>query len=95
MFYVEDLPKISDSEKELVDSLLKAVIANWKAVGQMSPDGLRGSYFVRSGKIEPAGGANVLTIEKKTYDILLDKLPWGYTVIKHPWMEKILNVKWR
>ncbi len=95
VFYVEDLPKISDSEKELVDSLLKAVIANWKAVGQMSPDGLRGSYFVRSGKIEPAGGANVLTIEKKTYDILLDKLPWGFTVIKHPWMSKILNVKWR
>ena len=95
VFYVDELPKISDSEKELVDSLLKAVIANWKAVGQMSPDGLRGSYFVRSGKIETAGGANVLTVEKKTFDILLDKLPWGYTIVKHPWMPKILNVKWR
>lgn len=91
----DELPKVSDSEKELVDGLLKAVIANWNAVGQMSPDGLRGTYFVRLGKIDTSGGTDVLTVEKKTYDILLDKLPWGYTVIKHPWMPKVLNVKWR
>jgi hypothetical protein len=95
VIYGDELPKVSDSEKELVDSLLKAVIANWKAVGQMSPDGLRGSYFVRPGNVETAGAADTLTVEKKTYDILLDKLPWGYTMVKHPWMKKVLNVKWR
>lgn len=95
VFLVNELPEVSDDEKRLVDSLLKAVIANWKAVGQMSPDGLRGSYFVRNGSVETADATDVLTVEKKAYDILLDKLPWSFTVVKHPWMKKALNVKWR
>ena len=95
VLYADELPKVSDSEKELVDSLLQAVVANWKAVGHMSPDGLRGTYFVRNGTVETSGMTDMLTVETKTYDILLDKLPWGYSMIKHPWMKKVLNVKWR
>ena len=95
VLYVDELPKVSDSEKELIDSLLNAVIANWKAVGHMSPDGLRGTYFVRNGTLETAGASDMLTVETKTFDILLDKLPWGYSMIKHSWMKKVLNVKWR
>ena len=95
VLYVDELPKVSDSEKELIDSLLNAVIANWKAVGHMSPDGLRGTYFVRNGTLETAGVSDMLTVETKTFDILLDKLPWGYSMIKHSWMKKVLNVKWR
>ena len=95
VLYVDELPKVSDNEKELIDSLLNAVIANWKAVGHMSPDGLRGTYFVRNGTLETAGASDMLTVETKTFDILLDKLPWGYSMIKHSWMKKVLNVKWR
>ncbi|SHK61306.1 contractile injection system tape measure protein [Fibrobacter sp. UWB12] len=95
VLYADELPKVSDSEKELIDSLLNAVIANWKAVGHMSPDGLRGTYFVRNGTLETAGATDMLTVETKTFDILLDKLPWGYSMIKHAWMPKVLNVKWR
>lgn len=91
----EDLPELSQSEKDLVESLLQALIANWKAVGHMSTDGLRGTYFVRSGKLNTEGATDGLTVENKTYDILLEKLPWGYSMIKHPWMKKVLNVKWR
>ena len=95
VFYVDELPKLDDNEKELIEGLLKAVIANWAAVGHMSPDGLRSTYFVRQGRIEADGAADSLTVEKKTFDILLDKLPWGFSIIKHPWMKKVLNVKWR
>ena len=95
VLYADELPKVSDSEKELIDSLLNAVIANWKAVGHMSPDGLRGTYFVRNGTLETVGASDMLTVETKTFDILLDKLPWGYSMIKHSWMKKVLNVKWR
>ena len=91
----EELPELSQAEKDLVESLLQALIANWKAVGHMSTDGLRGTYFVRNGKLNLGDSVNVLTVENKTYDILLEKLPWGYSMIKHPWMKKVLNVKWR
>jgi len=95
LFRVDELPAVSDDEKQLVEGLLKAVIANWKAVGHMSPDGLRGSYFVRSGVVETAGAMDLLTVENKTFDILIERLPWTYSMIKHPWMKKTLNVKWR
>lgn len=90
-----ELPEISESEKALIEDLLKTVISYWTAVGHMSPDGLRSTYFVRQGRIEADGATDLLTVEKKTFDILLDKLPWGYSIIKHPWMPKVLNVKWR
>lgn len=95
VFEVDDLPKISDEEKATVDSLLTAIIANWKAVGHMSPDGLRSTYLVRPGTVEITGATDLLTVENKTFDILLDRLPWSYSVIKYPWMEKVLNVKWK
>jgi hypothetical protein len=95
VFTVDDLPKLSDEEKALVDSLLTAIISNWSAVGHMSPDGLRSTYLVRAGTVESSGATDLLTVENKTFDILIDRLPWSYSVIKHPWMPKVLNVKWR
>ena len=95
VFLSDELPKISESEKELIDGLLKAVITNWGAVGHMSPDGLRSTYFVRLGKIDVAEKEDLLTVENNTFDFLLDKLTWGYSKIKYSWMPKLLNVKWR
>ncbi len=31
----------------------------------------------------------------KTFDVLLDKLPWGVQIIKLPWMKTSLFCKWR
>jgi len=36
-----------------------------------------------------------LTIEPGTFDMLLDSLPWSYSVIKHAWMERAIHVTWR
>ena len=95
VFAADDLPKLSDEEKALVDSLHTAIISNWSAVGHMSPDGLRSTYLVRAGTVETSGATDLLTVENKTFDILVDRLPWAFSVIKHPWMKKVLNVKWR
>ncbi|MEO1401775.1 MAG: contractile injection system tape measure protein [Cyanobacteria bacterium J06635_1] len=36
----------------------------------------------------------LLQIERETYDILLDQLPWSIRVVKLPWMPKLLYVEW-
>jgi hypothetical protein len=33
-------------------------------------------------------------VEKKAYDILLDRLPWGIGMIKLSWAPYVLNVEW-
>lgn len=82
-------------EKDLVESMLKAVITRWSKLGNTSIEGLRGSYIIREGYLEEEENGYQLQIEKKGYDILLDYLPWKLDLIKLPWMPKPLYVSWR
>ena len=86
--------KLSEEDKEEAEELLEAVIENWGALGSASPEGLRGGFLVRSGKLtyQPKGWH--LQIERETRDILLDRLPWGLGITKLPWMEELLFVDW-
>lgn len=87
--------EISDKEKETLESMLPGMISNWKILGNTSPAGLRETFLIRTGKLEQKSDAWYLTVEQKGFDVLLDQLPWSYTPIKHPWMRKIIHVKWR
>ncbi|RDE50477.1 MAG: hypothetical protein DVS81_11105 [Candidatus Accumulibacter meliphilus] len=77
------------------EALLVAVIGHWDALRNTSPDGLRGSFLVRPGKMSQGGdGDFLLQVEGQSCDILLDRLPWGLGVVKLPWMERMLWVEW-
>lgn len=87
---------LSAVEMEEANALLSAVIGHWTALGDSSIDGLRGSFLARPGKLSRRGdGADLLQVEPRSYDILLDRLPWGIGTIQLPWMERILWVEWR
>ena len=90
-----ELPTISDELKALADSLLQGVIANWGALGHTSPDGLRASFLIRQGILNNGEEGPTLSVENSAYDMLLDKLPWGYSTVKLSWMKIPLQVKWR
>lgn len=92
---VERTVELTVKEKELSDSLLETVITYWTALKKTSVDGLRGSFFIRKGKIENMDEHYRLTVEKQPYDILMDKLPWGINPVKLPWMDKPLYVNWK
>lgn len=87
--------ELSDEQKTLVNSLLAGVIANWNAIGHSTPDGLRASFLIRQGTLNDSEEAPLLAVENSAYDILLDKLQWGYSTVKLPWMKSPLHVKWR
>lgn len=78
------------------EALLRAVIQNWPALKNTSPDGLRSAFLQRPGLLSWSEGRDgwLLRVERQSLDFLLDQLPWGFSVIKHPWMEKMLVVEW-
>ncbi len=84
------------TEKEITESenLLGAVTNYWVPLNNTSIQGLRNSFLQREGKLELRENGWLLTIEQKTLDILLGKLPWGISTIRLPWMEQLLNVDW-
>ncbi len=83
------------AEREAADGLLAAMIAHWSALGHTSPAGLRQTFLMREGRLEHADEAWQLHVPPQTFDMLLDRLPWGYSTVKFPWMPEVLHVQWR
>ena len=93
---VESDVELTTAEQEEAVALLESVIHHWEALRNTSPDGLRGTFLVRAGKVSLRDDGDwVLQVEANTADILLDQLPWGISMIKLPWMRTMLWVEWR
>src|SRR5262249_41296575 len=93
---VESNLELTPAEREEAAALLEAVIRHWEALRNTSVDGLRGTFLIRPGKVSLRDDGDwLLQVESKSYDILLDQLPWGIGMIKLPWMERMLWVEWR
>jgi hypothetical protein len=76
------------------EELIMSVIKHWSALGKTSVDGFRQSFLQRFGVIEREEGKWVLRVERKGYDVLLERLPWGIGAIKSSWMKEPLFVEW-
>lgn len=92
---IEVAEEITALEKETVEGLLNAVIQHWTVLGGTSIDGLRDSFLQREGKLEEEENQFFLQIEQKSFDMLLDQIPWNITKVNLSWMDKTLNVEWR
>jgi len=88
------VPEIADNAKETVDIMLSSVIKHWTATEKTSVEGLRESFLQREGKLEEKEDYYVLNVDNKAYDILLQSIPWSFSIIKFPWMAKTIRVNW-
>ena len=86
--------ELTDIERKEVDELLSMVIKHWGALGDVGVDSLRQGFLQRDGKLSKRSDGWLLQIEKQTMDILLDRLPWGFGVVKLPWQADMLFVEW-
>ncbi|MEM7369909.1 MAG: contractile injection system tape measure protein [Bacteroidota bacterium] len=88
--------QLSPSLIQEAEEVLQAIITHWTALKATTIDGLRETFLQRMGRLvrmeQPSGW--LLQVERKSYDILLDRLPWTISSIKLPWMEEILRVEW-
>lgn len=85
---------IGDAEREEGEALLGAVVQHWSALGQTSIAGLRVAFLQRGGLLYPAPDGWLLRPQGETFDLLLDRLPWGLSIIRLPWMPGCLHTEW-
>ncbi len=88
--------KLEEAEIKEANELLQAVIKHWPALKDTSVEALRETFLQRNGKLSFNGrdGYWKLQVERKTVDVLLDKIPWGYSYIQLPWMKYALVTDW-
>lgn len=87
---------LDDNEKKIAESLVMSIIENWKAIGHVSIDGFRGTFLHREGKIEKETDEEIyLKVKQGPFDMLLDRLPWSYSMLKFKWHKKLLSTIWR
>jgi hypothetical protein len=85
---------LTESIKTEANDLLTEVIRYWPALKNTSPDGLRQMFIQRDGRLIQEDAKYRLIVERKAQDVLLDKLSWNISVIKLPWISKILFTEW-
>lgn len=85
---------IFESDKEMVESLIGAMISQWPAIGNSSNAGFRGNWFLRGGNLIENEENWMLSVDRRAYDILLQKCPYFSSRIQLPWMSKTLLVSW-
>jgi hypothetical protein len=87
--------EVSDHEKNVIEQMLNGVIAHWSALGKTSIAGLRQTFLAREGQLSFVEESWQLRIPSSSFDMLLDRLPWSFAMIKFPWMRDPLHVTWR
>jgi len=87
-------PPLEEAEAEECSKLLTAVIGHAPILKNMSIAGFRGTFLIRQGVLSPRDGAWLLRVERKMYDVVLERFPWSWQWIKLPWMAAPLRVEW-
>lgn len=91
---LEDNLSVSHKDKENCDQLLEAVIEHWEALKGASVPALRQTFISREGKLSQKEEHWLVQVERTGVDVLLDRLPWGYGVIKLPWLKNMIFTEW-
>lgn len=86
--------RLTKVQKQMCETLLNAVINNWPSVRGTSIAGFQQSFVQRNGTLKKDDDNWTLHVERKAFDVLLEQLPWGFSVIKFPWTEHFIHVQW-
>lgn len=81
-------------ERETIEGLLEAMIASWSALGRTSVEGLRQSFLMRDGELALGPQGWELSVVRGPFDMLMDRLPWSFSIVRFAWMPAPLHVTW-
>ncbi len=89
-------PSITAAKADLdvCDQLLHAAAASWAALRETSLASLRETFLQREGLLQLRDGRWTLQVQRNTLDVLIDQIPWNFSVIYHPWMINPIHVTW-
>jgi len=90
----ETLP-LSDQEKNETIELLQAILNNWTILQRSSVHALQSTFLQKQGRLKKTGTDWDLLIERDSaVEILIDKLPWGISMVKLPWNNFMILTQW-
>jgi hypothetical protein len=94
--HIDRFIQLEEAEIKEAYELLQAVITHWAALKNTSPQALQETFLQRNGKLSfnETDGYWKLQVERKAVDLLLDKIPWGFSYIQLPWMKYALITAW-
>lgn len=86
--------ELTAHEIEEAEELLRSVVENWKVLKNTSINGLRETFLKRDGVLSRKEKDWLLQVERKTADVLLESIPWGYSTISLGWNEHLVIIEW-
>ena len=86
---------ISQQDDVESEALLQSVINHWSVLKNTSIDGLRASFLQRSALLNETDEGWMVQMETAPFDMLINQLPWSFTIIKLPWMKKPIYTEWQ
>lgn len=98
--YNQPLPRtceLRQEDKSMVDDMIKSICKSWDKMRNTSMRGFMEAFLQRKGRVvfHEYSGRWEVKVEQKAYDVLIDSLPWTYTMCKYPWQKNMIDVKWR
>lgn len=91
---IPDEVNIPEESKALINGLMYAAIGHWSEIENSSIDGFRANWLIRDGNLVELEDKWELTVQKQAYDMLLNTSSFYFSIVKYPWMNKPLHVKW-
>lgn len=85
---------LQEEEKQEVIRMLEHLMKYWTVMENASVEGFRNSFFKREGLLRQTGDGWSLKVEKKSFDIVMDSMPWSIQMISLPCMNEIIYVEW-
>jgi hypothetical protein len=86
--------RLSKWERDEAEDLLASVLQHWKALKSTTINGLRTSFLERKAILTEQDNSWTVQVEKKSFDLLMDSIPWSFNLVKFSWMSKMLKVEW-
>jgi hypothetical protein len=75
-------------------NLLQVVLQQWQALKTRKTEALRETFLKRNGVLVKGAQGWILKVERNSFDVLLDKLPWPLSLVSLPWAPQLLSVEW-
>lgn len=85
---------LTDREKNECREVLLTMVQHWEALRGASPEAMLGTFVQRTGKISFKNDHWLLQVERNAADILLNRLPWGFGVVRLPWLNNLIYTEW-
>jgi predicted metal-dependent hydrolase len=92
--YIPWFAELNMREKSETTRMITATIRNWGTMNNTSASTFRTDFLQRKGILKKFDNKWKLSVERNASDVLMDRLPWQYELIKFKWMESTIETSW-